>query len=82
METTAIRRRQTAFRLREDVLKRLKSVAHRENRSVNNLVESVLLDLVYNKPNAVTLSAMEEARSGKDLEELDLDHFDEFLKNL
>ena len=40
-------------------------MAKRERRSLNNLVECVLLDVVYNEPNEVTKAAIEEARSGK-----------------
>ena len=33
-------------------------------------------------PNETTLAAMREAESGVELEELDLDHFDEYIKSL
>ena len=38
-------------------------------------MESVLLDAVYFEPNETTAAAIEEARSGKELEKLDLDNF-------
>ena len=63
METT-IQRRQTSFRLRTDLLEALQSAARRENRTLNNYVESVLLDIMYDEPNEVTEAAIEEARSG------------------
>ena len=44
METIALDRKQTAFRLRKDLLERLKIAARKENRSLNNYVESVLMD--------------------------------------
>ena len=47
METKALDRKQTAFRLRKDLLERLKIEARKENRSLNNYVESVLMDVVY-----------------------------------
>ena len=47
MNTVAVHRKQTAFRLRTDLLDRLKVAAKKENRSLNNFVESVLLDAVY-----------------------------------
>ena len=62
---TTIRRRQTSFRLRTDLLIALKEKATRENRTLNNYVESVLLDVVYDEPNDVTKAAIEEAMSGK-----------------
>ena len=64
METTIIRR-PTSFRLRADLLDGLRRNAKRENRTLNNYVESILLDIVYHEPNDVTKAAMEEAMSGK-----------------
>ena len=56
MNTVAVDRKQTAFRLRTDLLDRLKVAAKKENRSLNNYVESVLLDAVYREPNEETLA--------------------------
>ena len=64
METT-IRRKPTSFRLRGDIIEGLKRNAARENRTLNNYVESVLMDVVYGEPNEVTKSAIREAMSGK-----------------
>lgn len=64
METT-IRRRPTSFRLRADVLDRLKQNAARENRTLNNYVENVLMDIVYHEPNTETQAAIKEATSGQ-----------------
>lgn len=64
MDTTIVRR-PTSFRLRADLLEELKRNAARQNRTLNNYVESVLLDIVYNEPNAVTKAAIEEVMSGK-----------------
>jgi len=44
---------------------RLKQNAARENRTLNNYVESVLLDVVYDEPNEVTKAAIKEAMSEK-----------------
>lgn len=62
---TAIVRKPASFRLRADLLERLRRNAASENRTLNNYVESVLLDIVYREPNAETRAAIEEARSGK-----------------
>ena len=62
---TAIVRKPVSFRLRTDVLERLKINAARQNRTLNNYVESVLLDIVYNEPNEVTKVAIMEVMSGK-----------------
>lgn len=64
MATTVVRK-PTSFRLREDLLEGLKRNAARENRTLNNYVESVLLDIVYHEPNEVTKAAIEEVKSGK-----------------
>ncbi len=64
METT-IRRKPTLFRLRGDIIEGLKRNAARENRTLNNYVESVLMDVVYGEPNDVTKAAIREAMSGK-----------------
>ena len=49
MATTIIRK-PASFRLRADLLERLKINAVRENRTLNNYVESVLLDYIFNEP--------------------------------
>ena len=82
MDTMAIDRKQTAFRLRKDLLERLKIEARKENRSLNNYVESVLLDAVYREPNEETLAAREEARNGKNLTKVDTSSLESFLKSL
>jgi len=51
MENKTIVRRQVSFRLRADLLERLKRNAALQNRSLNSYVESILLDVVYNDPN-------------------------------
>jgi len=56
--------------------------ASKENRSLNDFVEGILMDSLYFQPNETTLAAMREAESGVELEELDLDNFDEYIKTL
>jgi hypothetical protein len=63
--STTIVRKPVSFRLRTDLLERLKKNAARENRTLNNYVESVLLDIVYDEPNEVTKATIQEARSGR-----------------
>ncbi|MFV0267758.1 MAG: toxin-antitoxin system HicB family antitoxin [Draconibacterium sp.] len=66
MEATKTKKKQTAFRFNNDLLERLKVEAKKENRSLNNYVESVLMDaLGYRRDNPVTLAAIEEAKAGK-----------------
>lgn len=82
MNTVAVDRKQTAFRLRTDLLDRLKVAAKKENRSPNNFVESVLLDAVYREPNEETLIAMKDAKENGNLETLDLDNFEKYVESL
>lgn len=62
---TAIERKPTSFRLRADLLERLRMNAIHQNRTLNNYVESLLLDIVYNEPNDTTRAAIEEAMSAR-----------------
>ncbi len=64
MEATLPQKKATMFRLNIDLLDRLKELAKREHRSLNNYVECILLDVAYNEPNAETIAAIQEARSG------------------
>ena len=79
---TAIPRTQTAFRLSNELLRRLKIEARKQNRSLNNYVESVLMDAVYRVPNRETLAAMEEAREEKNLETITLENLEGFIDSL
>ena len=58
-------RKPTSFRLRADLIERLRRKAKKENRTLNNYVESVLLDIVYNEPNDTTKAAIAEAKNRK-----------------
>ena len=82
MDTIASDRKQTALRLRKDLLERLKIEARKENRSLNNYVESVLMDVVYRLPNDETLAAMKEAKEGRNLEKLNLETLGDYVKSL
>ena len=82
MNTPATIRKQTSFRLSEDLLARLQQEAKRHNRSLNNLVESVFMAFVADKPNKTTLAAMREAETSDNLETLDLNNFRSFVDSL
>ncbi len=79
---TVIERKQTAFRLSTSLLNKLKEAADRENRSLNNYVESVLMDAVNSNPNKLTLAAMKEARENRDLETLDVNNLESVIASL
>ncbi len=73
-----------SFRLPVELIDRLKQLAKRQNRSLNNYVETLLLDAAYHEPNAVTLAAMKEAESGKlrTSPELDLSSIEAMEKSM
>lgn len=65
MDTLTVKKPAT-FRLPEGLLAKLKTAAKKENRSLNNYVECLLMDAVYDTPNETTIRAIEEARHTKD----------------
>ena len=73
-----------SFRLSVELIDRLKQLAKRQNRSLNNYVETVLLDAAYHEPNAVTLAAKKEAESGtlKDEPSLDMSSIEAMEKSM
>ncbi|MDR0733466.1 MAG: toxin-antitoxin system HicB family antitoxin [Dysgonamonadaceae bacterium] len=79
---TLVNRKQTVFRLSEDLLNRLRAAAKRENQSLNNYVENILTDVVYRQPNQETLDAIQEAREGKFAGTIDMNDFDSFMKSI
>lgn len=79
---TVVSRTQTSFRLNDELIEKLRIEAKKHNRSLNNLVESVLMAFVAHKPNETTLAAMHEAETSDNLETLDLDNFRSFVDSL
>lgn len=75
-------KRQTSFRLSADLQDRLQEAAKREHRSLNNFVESRLMGMVYNEPNAETRAAIKEARPEKYAGTLDMTDFESFVKSV
>lgn len=73
-----------SFRLPVDLIERLRQLAKRQNRSLNNYVETVLLDAAYHDPNATTLAAMKEVESGalRDEPALDLSSIEAMEKSM
>lgn len=77
-----IERKQTAFRLSIELLDKLKEEATKENRSLNNYVESLLMNIVYNRPNKQTINAMKEAKENRELETLDVNNLESIISAL
>lgn len=81
METT-ISRTPASFRLRTDLLNLLKKRAKASNRSLNNYVESALMEYLFNEPNKDTREAVEEIKEGRSAGTLYLSDFDSFVKQI
>lgn len=77
---TTTKRSATSFRLPIYLLDGLKAEARRQHRSVNNLVEVLLLESLYHEPNAETLAAMAECKSGVELEDFNPNELDQYIK--
>ncbi len=77
-----VNRKSALFRLRTELLERLKLLAARDNRSLNNYVETILMDVAYNTPNAATRAAIEEARDDANLTTVNMDSYESFIKSL
>lgn len=60
----ALPKKNQSFRLSVELIDRLRQLAKLQNRSLNNYVETLLLDAAYSEPNEITLAAMKEAQSG------------------
>ncbi|MBD5309670.1 MAG: toxin-antitoxin system protein [Bacteroides sp.] len=73
-----------SFRLSVELIDRLKQLAKRQNRSLNNYVETILLDAAYHEPNAVTLAALKEAESDamNDVPSLDMSSIEAMEKSM
>jgi len=72
----------TSFRLDSVLLERLRTMAKRSNRSLNNYVETVLLDFAYNEPNEETAEALKEAVSNKHLDKFDMSELEKMIEAL
>lgn len=59
----ALEKKAHVFRLPVFLLDKLKELAAKDRRSLNNYVEGILLDALYHEPNEVTMQAMKEVES-------------------
>jgi hypothetical protein len=75
-------KKQTAFRLDSNLLDVLKRAAKREHRSLNNFVETLLMEVMYHEPNKTTKAAIEEARSGKYAGTIDTSSMESFIGSI
>ena len=83
MERT--RTKSMTVRLPEYAVDSIKKEAKRRNMSMSRLMSICILDSLCPTPPPETLAALEECRSGVELEELtsyDIEHFEEYLARL
>ena len=83
MELT-VEKKAHLFRLPSFLLDKLKELAQKDRRSLNNYVEGILLDAVYHEPNDTTLAAMKEVESGalNHVPDLDLSSVDAMERSM
>ncbi|MBO7138543.1 MAG: toxin-antitoxin system protein [Bacteroidaceae bacterium] len=83
METTIKHHRaRVSFRFQPVLVDRLRTEAKRCNLSVNSYVEERLSALLFDTPNATTLSAMQETLSGKYAGEIDTTTRESFINSI
>lgn len=78
----AIQKKAQSFRLPVELIERLKKMARKQNRSLNNFVECVLLEVAYLEPNDETIAAINEAKSGKLQGPLDVSSVEAMYKSM
>lgn len=78
----AIEKKAHVFRFPVYLLDRLKELAQKDRRSLNNYVEGILLDTVFHEPNEVTLAALKEAKEGKTEGPIDTSSVEAMLKSM
>lgn len=78
----ALEKKAHVFRLPTYLLDKLKELAAKDRRSLNNYVEGLLLDAVYYEPNEVTRQAMEDAKAGRTEGPIDTSSVDAMLKSI
>lgn len=78
----ALEKKSHVFSLPAYLLDRLKELAAKDRRSLNNYVEGILLDAVYHEPNETTKAAIKEAKSGKLEGPVDTSSVDAMLKSM
>ena len=81
----------TSFRLNAELVEKMKAAAKASNRSLNNFVESILLNVMSSdNPNDVTMASIEEARQQQaaykndmlDVKPIDLSNVENMLKSM
>ncbi|MDR3272816.1 MAG: hypothetical protein LBT29_05000 [Flavobacteriaceae bacterium] len=78
MKTTERKNKiQANFRLNRNLINTLKINAKNENRSLNNYVEVILSNAVFDVPNAETIRSIEDIETSRNISRID--DIDEFF---
>lgn len=78
----ALEKKAHVFRLPTYLLDRLKELARKDRRSLNNFVECLLLDAVYHEPNEETIASLNDAKAGRLEGSVDTSSVDAMLKSM
>ncbi len=78
----ALEKKAHVFRLPTYLLDKLKELAAKDRRSLNNYVEGILLDAVYHEPNEITKASFEEAKAGNLEGPIDTSDVESMLKSM
>ncbi len=78
----SIEKKAHVFRLPVYLIDKLKELAQKDRRSLNNYVEGILLDAVYHEPNAETMNSLKDARAGKTEGPIDTTDVESMLKSV
>lgn len=82
MDIALQKKKPHSFRLSVELIERLKMMARKQNRSLNNFIETALMDLAYSEPNEETKAAIEEAKAGKLQGPLDVSSVEAMYKSM
>lgn len=78
----ALEKKPHVFRLPTYLLDKLKELARNDRRSLNNYVEGILLDAVFNEPNEETIESFNDAKTGKTEGPIDTSSVDNMLRSM
>lgn len=78
----ALEKKAHVFRLPTYLLDKLKELAKKDRRSLNNYVEGLLLDAVYQEPNETTIAALNDAKAGRLEGPIDTSSVEAMLKSM
>ena len=78
----ALEKKAHVFRLPVHLLDKLKELAQKDRRSLNNYVEGLRLEAVYHEPNEETIAALNDAKACKLEGPIDTSSVEAMLKSM